>query len=223
MENKELTDRELEVLENLGQWDYVNSGEEIEPSIFYCWWRGLYSDIWDDEYESTYPLQRPPRDRTLDMIMLEPDAPWFDNIHTEETETLEDLAENSFKNLFERMERRFGEMGDSWKWGYVNNTHLNHLAQIPGLGIRNLFTDGGMESVNAIRGSTGPSWRMIVELDAGEVRGYGVYPGGQSGNPGSRTYDEFVETWRTGDLFSLLFLREKPGNGEEFPLLLRFE
>lgn len=223
MENKELTGRESEVLENLGQWDYVNRGEEIEPSIFYYWWRGFYSEIWDDEYESTYPMQRPPRDRTLDMILLEPGAPWFDNIHTERTETLEDLAESSFKSLFERMESRFGEMGDSWKWGYVNNTHLNHLAQIPGLGIRNLFTDGGVESVNAIRGNTGPSWRMIVELDPGEVRGYGVYPGGQSGNPGSGTYDEFVETWRTGDLFSLLFLREKPGSGEEFPLRLRIE
>jgi len=55
------------------------------------------------------------------------------------------------------------------------------------------------------------------------VRGYGAYPGGQSGNPGSKSYDEFVETWRNGELYELLFLREKPENREDFPLVIRFE
>jgi len=55
------------------------------------------------------------------------------------------------------------------------------------------------------------------------VRGYGVYPGGQNGNPGSKTYTEFVETWRTGELFELLFLREIPDNRDAFPLTIRIE
>ncbi|MCC5941734.1 MAG: penicillin acylase family protein, partial [Balneolaceae bacterium] len=48
-------------------------------------------------------------------------------------------------------------------------------------------------------------------------------PGGQSGNPLSPTYDEFVETWRTGELYELLFLRDKPVIEDEFPLIIRFE
>jgi penicillin amidase len=56
---------------------------------------------------------------------------------------------------------------------------------------------------------------MIVELDPEGVRGYGVYPGGQSGNPGSKTYDAFVETWRTGELYELEFLREEPQNSQQ--------
>jgi penicillin amidase len=28
-----------------------------------------------------------------------------------------------------------------------------------------------------------------------------VYPGGQSGNPGSRYYDQFVDTWAKGDYY----------------------
>jgi penicillin amidase len=34
-----------------------------------------------------------------------------------------------------------------------------------------------------------------------------VYPGGQSGNPGSPFYDEMLETWRVGQLHELVFLR----------------
>jgi penicillin amidase len=39
------------------------------------------------------------------------------------------------------------------------------------------------------------------------VRAYGVYPGGQSGNPGSPFYNNLLETWRVGQLDELVFLR----------------
>jgi penicillin G amidase len=35
-----------------------------------------------------------------------------------------------------------------------------------------------------------------------------VYPGGQSGNPGSFYYDNLVETWRKGELHELLYLQK---------------
>ncbi len=38
------------------------------------------------------------------------------------------------------------------------------------------------------------------------IEAYGVYPGGQSGNPGSKYYDNFIESWSTGKYYNLLFL-----------------
>ncbi|MCK5700598.1 MAG: penicillin acylase family protein, partial [Cyclobacteriaceae bacterium] len=35
---------------------------------------------------------------------------------------------------------------------------------------------------------------------------WGHYPGGQSGNPGSKYYDNMVEAWANGDYYDLLFL-----------------
>ena len=46
---------------------------------------------------------------------------------------------------------------------------------------------------------------MVVALGP-QVRAYGVYPGGQSGNPGSPFYNNLVETWRVGQLDELVFL-----------------
>lgn len=215
----------FDLISDLRSWDYQNKGDRIEPSVFRSWWNELYRSIWDNKFDTDYPMRRPQRDRTVDLILHEPDSHWFNDISTDETETLADLVNSSFKAAVERLTGRLGEPGDTWKWGYVNNTNLNHLGQIPGLGMMNVFTDGSDESLNAIRSSHGPSWRMIVELDPEGVRGYGVYPGGQSGNPGALNYDEFVETWRTGQFFELLFLREQPEEHDtgSFPLVIRLE
>jgi len=35
----------------------------------------------------------------------------------------------------------------------------------------------------------------------------GIYPGGQSGNPGSRYYDNFIDDWAAGKYYSLNFLQ----------------
>ena len=50
---------------------------------------------------------------------------------------------------------------------------------------------------------------MIVELGP-EIKVWGVYPGGASGNPGSPNYDSMIESWRTGELYELRFYKEPP-------------
>lgn len=222
IDRSDLNETEIRWLIQLESWDFENLGDLIEPSIFYTWGVEMNRAIWDNKYNTAYPMRRPYRDRTAALIMNEPDSPLFNNIESEQVETIDDLIFTSFKKAVESLQNRFGENEENWKWGYVNNTNLGHVGQIPGMGIRDVLTDGGAESINAIRGSHGPSFRMIVELDPEGVRGYGVYPGGQSGNPGSKTYTEFIETWRTGELYELLFLTSKPDeNDEQFPLRVR--
>jgi penicillin amidase len=47
---------------------------------------------------------------------------------------------------------------------------------------------------------------MVVQLGQ-EIRGWGVYPGGQSGNPLSRWYADRIPTWVDGRLDPLPFPR----------------
>ncbi|MEX2464165.1 MAG: penicillin acylase family protein, partial [Balneolaceae bacterium] len=223
IDRNELNTTEIRLLSQLESWEYENNGDLIEPSIFHTWWSELNRAIWDNIYGTDYPMRRPSRDRTVELILNEPHSRLFNNREDEQIETLDDLILYSYKESIKSLHDRAGVAGDSWKWGYINNTNLNHVGQIPGMGVRDIFTNGGAESINAIRGGHGPSWRMIVELDPEGVRGYGVYPGGQSGNPGSKTYTEFIETWRTGELYELLFLRSKPESRDPFPLTIRME
>ncbi|MFL5741707.1 MAG: penicillin acylase family protein, partial [Flavisolibacter sp.] len=72
---------------------------------------------------------------------------------------------------------------------------------------RKIPVGGWNNTINALTRTHGPSWRMIVQLSR-PTEAYGVYPGGQSGNPGSKFYDNFVDTWATGKYFPLWVMKE---------------
>jgi penicillin amidase len=48
---------------------------------------------------------------------------------------------------------------------------------------------------------------MVVELKD-DTEAYGIYPGGQSGNPGSRFYDNFVDDWAAGKYYQLWVMKQ---------------
>ncbi|WP_372638827.1 penicillin acylase family protein [Fodinibius sp.] len=214
LEGHALSGRKREALQKLATWNYENSGDLIAPSLFAYWWEALEAAIWDDEYHAIdAPMERPARDETARMLLADSAARWYDDITTAETETLDDLIGQSFHRAYQQLGREFGQMGERWKWGYVNNTEIGHLAQVPGLGHREVFTGGAAESVNAVRDSHGPSWRMVVELGP-RPRAYGIYPGGQSGNPGSPHYDDMIDEWTNGTLYPLWFMQRQPGRAD---------
>ena len=72
---------------------------------------------------------------------------------------------------------------------------------------------GGPGIIDAIGKRTGPSWRMLIEPGKGGLA-FGVYPGGQSGNPGSFYYDNFIPTWIKGQINPLVFMRSESESQE---------
>ncbi len=51
---------------------------------------------------------------------------------------------------------------------------------------------------------------MVISLTQ-KTEAYGVYPGGQSGNPCSKYYDNFVDEWAAGKYYTLWMMAK----GEE--------
>jgi penicillin amidase len=45
---------------------------------------------------------------------------------------------------------------------------------------------------------------MVIEL-GDEINAWGIYAGGQSGNPGSPAYNTFVDDWAAGNYFKINF------------------
>jgi len=196
--------------QRLQEWNLENKGEKIAPSIFHHWWDAFYNAVWNDEYGTTdLALQWPSRDQTVQIIKKDSTLQWIDDVTTPQKETLAHLVNRSFQTAIEKLSQDYGSFGDGWKWGYVNETDIGHVGQVPGLGRVDVFTDGAGESVNAVRGSHGPSWRMVVQLGP-EVKAWGIYPGGQSGNPGSKYYDNMIDEWVDGELNRLWFMRDQP-------------
>ena len=200
---------QIEVLDSLKAWNFFNNAPYRAPSVFRSWWSELYESILADEYNADFPLRAPARDRLVQQLKDNPNFWMVDNQTTQGVETIQDQATISFKKAFDNLTESYGSWSDDWDWGWVINNNIPHLTQTNGLGALNLYSGGGTESVNATRGSSGPSWRMIVELGS-EIKAWGVYPGGASGNPGSPNYDSMIESWRTGELYELRFYKEPP-------------
>lgn len=207
IDRQSLSPDQAAVYRTLRDWDYFANAGEIAPTIFQTWWGKLYRAVWNDEFSGPGPgLQRPSTDRTVKMILREPDARWYDNTRTEPVETLADLARSTFSVSCRELTGRLGPIGDAWRWGHSQGADVRHLLRIPEFSRMDLFVGGGRDIVNATRGGHGPCWRMVVSLGP-EVKAWGIYPGGQSGNPGSRHYDDFVDTWISGELDELLFMK----------------
>ncbi len=204
----ELNATQKEAFIAVSKWNKFFEAESIAASVFDIWTNQLAKEIWDDEFtEANYPMRYPSRDRTIQMIQKEPNARWFDNVNTKDkTETLADLANSAFKFACDSLERKYGPIGEDWAWGNLKNTNVPHLAKIPGFGSKKLNIGGAKSTVNALSESNGPSWRMVVELGK-NPKGHGVYPGGQSGNPGSFFYDNMIDTWANGKLYDLFFMQ----------------
>src|SRR5690606_4510620 len=94
-------------------------------------------------------------------------------------------------------------------WSKVKQTRIRHLVpNFTSFGRTEISNGGGSGIVNATTKTHGPSWRMVVQLDTDWPRAYGIYPGGQSGNPGSKFYDNMVDRWAAGQLDTLLFMKQ---------------
>ena len=193
------------------KWNKYFNAEEIAASIFDLWSERLFFNIWNDEFTvADIPMRYPSRDRTIELIRNEPDSKWFDNINTPEKEDLASLVNESFKYTCDSLERKYGSIGKSWEWTNVKATHIPHLGRIPGFGTKTLTTGGAKSTVNALSESNGPSWRMVIELGK-TPKGHGVYPGGQSGNPGSPFYNDMTSAWAKGELYDL-YLMDTPND-----------
>lgn len=201
-----LTQEEMQAFKEISTWDYMDDADQIAPTIFHVWKKRLHTAIWFDEFGENSVYRFPSFDRTIKLMKDEPNSSWFDNIHTKDKESLLQLVNSSFKSTVTDLVSRSGEMGGHWMWGKFRQVEIAHLARLPGFGRTGLHVGGGPEVVNAIGETSGPSWRMIVSLQP-EIKAWGIYPGGQSGNPASSYYDDFVNRWIKGELDELLFLK----------------
>jgi penicillin G amidase len=192
-------------------WNLQNSPESVGATIFETWVLNLQSALWDDEFaaDEKVPMNRPAIDRTIHLIEYEANARWWDNVKTKgKNETMEQIISSSFQATVDTLVKHHGALGPEWAWYKHKQTGVRHL--IPGMDALSRLKipiGGGGSIVNAATTKTGPSWRFIVELSkTGNPKAYGIYPGGQSGNPGSVHYDDLIDTWAKGELRPLLFL-----------------
>jgi len=206
MDASELTEEEQNVLSIVQAWDFNSEIDQLAPSIWDSWWTKLYSLIWDEYESKDMALETPFIYQAISMLKNNPEDSFMDILETPKKETAHDLFLVSFKETAKELIAWKAENGD-YNWQAYKGTFVGHLLQaLPAFSRFNLPVGGDKNTVNAAGKNWGPSWRMIVEMSY-PPKALGIYPGGQSGNPGSKYYDNFIDDWAAGNYHSLNFLQ----------------
>jgi penicillin G amidase len=198
---------EKKYLDLFRNWNLTNDVNSKGATVFNVWWDNFYKTVYDDEYAKAPEVIMHPFNSTLLEAVLKDSAYTFlDNINTQQTETLMDEVTDAFKKATVTLNK--ADSAGHLEWAKFKDTHVNHLARLPAFSRMHLPIGGGRFCLNATREDHGPSWRMIVSLTA-QTEAYGVYPGGQNGNPGSKYYDGFIDTWAAGNYYPLWVMKKE--------------
>ncbi len=217
----QLNKSEYSYFQELQSWKFNTDANSIGATIFDVLWKTLYNNVYNDEYadapkETLHPFQS----TLLEAILKDSTYKFIDNISTERVESLRDIITLSFKNAINECTKL--EMENKIVWWRYKNTQINHLLKLPSFSSLYLPIGGGENCLNAMKSDHGPSWRMIVNLTP-VTEAYGIFPGGQSGNPGSRYYDNTIDNWSKGKYYQLWMMKVYEQNDLRVLYRMHFE
>ena len=204
-------------------WNLYNSVNAKGITCFKIIWDSVEQAVWGDELSgSSIPLLKPEAYVLLDQMLKDTNWSIADDIRTKDK--VEDLKTQVTLGVEKATEKLLAlEKENKLEWALFKATRVLHLTKTPALSSMNLPIGGGVNIINATTENHGPSWRMVVHL-TDEIEAYGLYPGGQSGNPGSPYYDTFVNYWAEGKYYRLLFLsKEKLKQSERTKWHIQFQ
>ncbi len=178
--------------------------DEKGVTIFNNWLDSVEVEIYYDELSKVAaPFEWPEQYTMVEALLRDSAYSFIDNINTPNQETAADVVMAAFKKAVPVCSK--AETDGKLEWSKYKDAGVRHLLRLPALSRFHLFVGGGKNIINATKDFHGPSWRMVVQL-TDKIEAYGVYPGGQSGNPGSKYYDSFVDQWADGKYYSLWFM-----------------
>lgn len=202
LDRDQLSESEQTAYDELYEWDFMTDEDAIAPAYFEIWWDHLYRDLWDEFYGLPTSVRRPELPVTVQILNEYPNEPYIDNQKTDKKESITDLYRQSFTTAVDSVKNWKLATEKELNWSNFKNTTVEHLARIAPFSTENIKIGGNRHVLNATSGRHGPSWRMVVSLEK-PIKAYGVYPGGQSGNPGSYYYDNLIEKWSNGEYYEL--------------------
>lgn len=214
---------EKKYIDFVKSWDLMASPNSKGQTVYQCWWDSLEVEIWKDELTKVNPQAAWPEEQTL-MELLKKDSAmkFIDNVNTAQKETLYDVVTIALKKASANLAKKESE--GKLEWAKFKNPTVYHLLKESLLPFARtgLNVGGNGNIINAVTHSHGPSWRMIVQMTT-STDAYGVYPGGESGNPGSKYYDDFVDSWVTGKYYKLWFMKDADRADKNIKWTMKFD
>ncbi len=182
----------------LSVWDYTMNQSSAAASIWYTFMGHYVSDTFADEYAAKNASDLPfPQFNTLENLTIrDPTSTWFNNVSagTVHVQTRDDVIRQAFNDTVSDLAGRLGSTPASWTWGSIHFREFDHLTGLAALRRGPVSAPGDDYTLNVAGGlvaTAGPSWRQVIDFSTVD-NSRAIYPGGQSDNPLSVHYDDFL-------------------------------
>lgn len=184
---EDLSPAAASVRERLLAWDRVMSVDSEEATIFHWFMDALGESLWDEALLADLP--GPADVRVLDART----RPGIARLLGSTGSSVEDRLDTLLTGALAEAARHTRD--DVPEWGDIHGVEFSHIT---GAGPLHPLDRGPYpypgtnETLSPGRGlivSHSASWRVVVDFSTSPPKAWGVYPGGQSGNPFSPLYD----------------------------------
>lgn len=200
--------------ETLSAWDGTMAPKG-PAGLFALLSRELSAQIFADEStaaELEHSVSH--RDRVHRVLRGDMSQSWLDNVKTEAVEDRHAILQSSLEKAWQTAEQHWSGRTSQWDYGWLHSLRLNHrLDAVPFYGgwtRRGPYPVAGSSTTILAFGSRwredgrqhityGPSMRWIVDWSEPD-RAWAVLPGGQSGHPSDRHYDDQIRPYLDGEL-----------------------
>ncbi|MEZ4701689.1 MAG: penicillin acylase family protein [Rhodothermales bacterium] len=194
-----LSPRAQELRAMLQRWDGDALTDRPEPLVLDVLLSRLADLTWDEPVFQT--TGRPEESQLYTLIVRDPASVWFDRQASPEREQAADILRQALETTVDSLQSRYGWDRARWRWGQHHHVLFRHFTRSEALRPlwRGPYEYPGFASTLSPAGSRltthSASWRVVVDFSTQPPTGYGVYPGGPSGNPFSSLYDAQIETY----------------------------
>jgi penicillin amidase len=227
------TERNAQAL--LFGWDGLMSAESAAPLILAAWQREFQVLLLGDALGPLFEAYAGHRPRFL-LRVLEERADWCTAAAPAAADPCTQVATRAFSNAVSWLSDLFGARPHDWRWDSLHHASQPH-AVLDGTPLAPFFslsspTGGDAFTVNAahfsmfsasapFRQTEGPGYRSIVDLADPDGSRF-IHSTGQSGNPLSAHYRDFLPRWLSNDGVPMTMDREDYARGgSELRLLPR--
>lgn len=192
----------------LAAWDGWTSIDRPEPLVLDEFLDALERQAWD---EPVFDGRMKPAASVLYRLLRdEPRLGWWDVQATPELEDADALLRAALEATADTLAGAYGWDPAAWRWGDHHGLLLKHITRsealtplwrgpVPFPGFAETLSPAGSRHT-----THSASWRVVVDLQGERTVGYGVYPGGASGNPLAGTYDAQVDAYASFRHYPLL-------------------
>lgn len=221
VKEESLNSEEKKYLGMVRDWDLMAATDSKGQTVYQCWWDSLQVCIWSDDLAKADTAAYPVAQTTMELLLKDSAMKFIDNINTAQVETLYDQVTDALHRAAARLAS--AEKDGRMDWAKFKRPAVYHLLKdaLPAFARTDLNIGGNNDIINAVTKSHGPSWRMIVHLTT-ETEAYAVYPGGESGNPGSQYYDNYLDNWVKGEYYKLWFMHEADKKDKKIKWVMNF-